>query len=285
MSPNRAATGLVPAASKVCVGSQKMPQTATRAPTAIPYNLPTGTGYRPRSAGRRNVLDAPAIEISRCESMNARGQAPLTCALIALVAALLPLSASAGIKCWTNDEGVRECGNAVPPQYSQKGHREISESGITLSTTDRAKSKEELRIEREEAARLAAIRAEEERKIRERETKDRVLLSTYTTEEDLKLAHRGQVAAIDLRIEHTELILKQLDHSLAELRAKAAKLERKGKPITPELKDKIAKIKAQRDDSEAFIEKRRVQKADLAAQFDVDLNRYRELKGIDNKTN
>ena len=217
--------------------------------------------------------------------MNARGPAPLTCALVVLVTALVPLSASAGIKCWTNDEGVRECGNAVPPKYSQKGHREISDTGITLSTTDRAKSKEELRIEREEAARLAAIRAEEERKIRERETKDRVLLSTYTTEQDLKLAHQGQVAAIDLRIEHTELILKQLDQSLAELRGKAAKLERKGKPITPELKNQIAKVKAQRDDSEAFIEKRRIQKAELAAQFNVDLNRYRELKGLDNKTN
>ena len=76
-----------------------------------------------------------------------------------------------------------------------------------------------------------------------------------------------------------------LDQSLAELRGKAAKLERKGKPITPELKNKIAKVKAQRDDSEAFIEKRRIQKAELAAQFDVDLNRYRELKGLDNKTN
>lgn len=285
MSPCRAATGPAPEAPKVCVGSQKVPHPVTRAPMAIPYNLPTGMGYRPRSAGRRHELDARASEISRCESMNARGPAPLTCALVVLVTALVPLSASAGIKCWTNDEGVRECGNAVPPKYSQKGHREISDTGITLSTTDRAKSKEELRTEREEAARLAAIRAEEERKIRERETKDRVLLSTYTTEEDLKLAHQGQVAAIDLRIEHTELILKQLDQSLAELRGKAAKLERKGKPITPELKNQIAKVKAQRDDSEAFIEKRRIQKAELAAQFDVDLNRYRELKGLDNKTN
>ena len=206
-------------------------------------------------------------------------------ALIVLVAVLLPVSASAGIKCWTNDEGVRECGNAVPPKYSQKGHREISEKGFTLSTTDRAKTKEELRIEREEAARLAAIRAEEERKIRERETKDRVLLSTYTTEEDLALAHRGQVAAIDIRIEHTEQILKQLEQKLGQLRSKAAKLERKGKPMTPELKADITRVKGQVDDSHAFIEKRRLQKAELDAQFAADLDRYRELKGIRRESN
>ncbi len=219
--------------------------------------------------------------LSKCESMNTRRGAPFTRALVFLAAALGPLSASAGIKCWTNDEGVRECGNAVPPQYSQKGHREISESGITVGTTARAKTKEELRIEREEAARLAALRAEEDRKIREQQTKDRVLLSTYTTESDLKLAHEGQVAAIDLRIEHTELILKQLEQSLAQLRSQAAKLERSGKSITPELKNKIARIKAQRDDSNEFIERRRMQKAELAAQFNEDLNRYRELKGLD----
>lgn len=216
--------------------------------------------------------------------MNAPGKAPLPCALIVLVSGLLPLPASAGIKCWTNDEGVRECGNAVPPRYSQKGHREISDEGITLSTTDRAKSKEELRIQREEAARLAAIRAEEARQIRERKMKDRVLLSTFTSEKDLTIAHEGQVAAIEIRIEHTEQILKQLERSLAQLRTRAAKLERSGKPITPELEDKIARVERQLKGSHRFIEERRVQKADLAAQFAQDLDRYRELKGITKRT-
>lgn len=217
--------------------------------------------------------------------MNAPRHAPLRCALIALAAALLPLSAAAGIKCWTNDEGVRECGNAVPPKYSQKGHREISESGVTVSTTDRAKTKEELRIEREEAARLAAIKAEEQRRIRERETKDRVLLSTFTNEKDLERAHKGQVAAIDQRIDHTEKILKQLEQNLAQLRKKAAKLERSGKPITPEMKSKMAKIERQLESSHKFIEERRLQKSELATQYAEDLNRYRELKGLKNTSN
>jgi hypothetical protein len=215
--------------------------------------------------------------------MNAPGKAPLPCALIVLVAAVLPLPASAGIKCWTNDEGVRECGNAVPPQYSQEGHREISDTGVTLSTTDRAKTKEELRIEREESARVAAIRAEEARTIRERELKDRVLLSTFTSEKDLSIAHEGQVAAIEIRIEHTELILKQLEQSLAQLRAEAAKLERKGKPMTPELEGKIARVERRLQGSHRFIEERRLQKAELAAQFAEDLDRYRELKGLKRK--
>ena len=58
--------------------------------------------------------------------MNAPRVSLLACALAALAVALLPLPASAGIKCWTNDDGVRECGNTVPPKYAQKAHRELT---------------------------------------------------------------------------------------------------------------------------------------------------------------
>ncbi len=212
--------------------------------------------------------------------MNALRVSLLPCALAVLAAALLPLPASAGIKCWTNDDGVRECGNTVPPEYAQKSHRELTGEGITVSTTKRAKSKEELRIERAEAARTEAIREEKERKIRERKTKDRVLLSTFTTENELSLAHEGQVAAIDIRIDHTEQILGQLKHSLEQLHTQAAKLERRGKPITPELESRIAKTQQKMQDSHNFIERRRQQKAEMAVQYASDLDRYRELKGI-----
>jgi hypothetical protein len=217
--------------------------------------------------------------------MNFSSIAKLPCARAVLVAALLPLPASAGIKCWTNNDGVRECGNVVPPEYAQKSHREITETGVTVSTTTRAKTEEELRAEREEAARTAQARAEAARKKRERETKDRVLLSTFTTEKELAIAHKGQVEAIDLRIGHTEKILKQLENNLAQLRSQAATLERSGKPITPELKKKMEKVQQQMQERYEFIEDRRLQKAELAAQYTQDLDRYRELKGITNTAN
>jgi len=212
-------------------------------------------------------MDAPRVSL-------------LPCALAVLAATLLPLPVSAGIKCWTNDDGVRECGNSVPPEYAQKAHRELTGEGITVSTTKRARSKEELRTERAEAARVAAIRAEEERKIHARKVKDRVLLSTFTTEKELALAHEGQVAAIDIRIDHTEKILGQLERSLEQQHSQAAKLERRGNPITPELKSRIAKTEQKMQDSHSFIERRRRQKAEMATQYAEDLDRYRELKGI-----
>ena len=217
--------------------------------------------------------------------MNLPRAALLPCTVAVLVAALLPLPAAAGIKCWRNDDGVRECGQSVPPEYAQKGHDEMTDMGVTVGRTARAKSKEELRIRREEDMRTAAIRADEARKTRERQIKDRVLLSTFTTEKELAAAHEGQVAAIDIRIGHTEKILKQLQRSLKELRSQAAKMERSGKPITPTIKDKIAKLGQRLRDRNTFMDGRRLQKAELDAQFSEDLDRYRQLKGIDEKVN
>ena len=93
-----------------------------------------------------------------------------------------------------------------------------------------------------------------------------------------------QVAAIDIRIDHTERILNQLGKSLEQLHGQAASLERSGKAITPELKNKIAKVERQLQDSHSFIEKRRLQKDELASQFADDLDRYRELKGLTKKS-
>lgn len=203
----------------------------------------------------------------------------LLCAIATFAVLAGPAESPAGIKCWTNDEGVRECGNAVPPEYAQQGHREMSEQGITIKRT---KSEEELRKEREERERIAAIEAEKERARKKRAAHDRVLLSTFTTEEDLLLARDGQIAAIDSRIQHTEQIVRQLEASLAELHGKAATLERSGKPVTDELRAKIAHVKNQIAESHAYIRERRKRKAEVAEQFAADLVRYRELKGTTN---
>ena len=262
---------------------------ALRPEIAIFYNLPIGS----RNPSHKGEIGAEGpestnktiAEFGRNDAMNRPRAGLLPCTIALLVAALLPLPAAAGIKCWTNNEGVRECGNAVPPEFAQKGHREVTDMGVTVSKTDRALSKEELRVQREKNALEAAIRAEEIRKIRARKSKDRVLLSTFTTEKELAIAHEGQVAAIDIRIGHTEKILMQLERSLQQLRAQAAKLERGGKPITPEIKNRIAKVEQQLKDRHSFMANRRLQKAALATQFGEDLDRYRELKGTKKYSN
>ena len=56
---------------------------------------------------------------------------------------LTPITTHARFKCWTNSDGVRECGENVPPEYAQQGHEEINKLGITVDKQERAMTEEE----------------------------------------------------------------------------------------------------------------------------------------------
>ena len=172
--------------------------------------------------------------------------------------------ASAGIKCWTNDEGVKECGNVVPPEYSQKGHEELSEQGVTVKKTARAKTAEEL------AAEKAA---------KEQAARDQVLIDTFTTEDDLILTRDGKLQAIDTRIAHTKRIAAGLEEERENLEKQAADQERAGQTIPEELLADIELVERQLAEHMASVENRMQAKEELRAQFDTDLARYRLLKG------
>ena len=45
------------------------------------------------------------------------------------LACLISFNADARFKCWTNSDGVKECGQNVPPEYAQQGHEEVNSLG------------------------------------------------------------------------------------------------------------------------------------------------------------
>jgi hypothetical protein len=200
-------------------------------------------------------------------------------ALLAAAALHVPAAHAARIKCWTNNQGVRECGNVVPPEYAQKGHEELNKQGMTVEKQARAKTREELEEEERQAAAAAASQAEADRLARIQEARDRVLLDTFTTEEDLVLAHRGRLAAIDSRIKHTERLLGDLRNELEGFKLEAAQQERSGQAVSPEVSSNIARVEQQISQNHSFIESRHQEKVDLERQFQEDLARYRQLKG------
>lgn len=194
-------------------------------------------------------------------------------ALFALLSAT-PANA-AKIKCWTNNEGVRECGNVVPPEYAQKGHKEVNKRGMTVGTQARAKTPEEIekeKLEQEKLERERALAAEQEKK-------DRVLLATFSSEDDMKLAHEGKLLVMDTRIKHTEQLIAKLKASLNALVNDAAEQERSGKKVSDETRKDIRDVKQQIAENMGFIQEREQEKVELDAQFEAELARFRKLKG------
>ncbi len=195
--------------------------------------------------------------------------------ILVLVTGLSPSPpAHARIKCWTNKDDVRECGNVVPPEYSQKGHEELSDQGIVIDRKERAKTPEEL----EEERRLAAIQAEEDRKARKKEIADRVLLDTFSSEDDLVLAQDGKLAAIEQTIHVTESRIKKLQKSLNEIMSMAAEMERRGKPPADGTQNEIDAVRAQIAENRAYIKTLHKEQDAVRNAFESDLTRFKELK-------
>jgi hypothetical protein len=208
----------------------------------------------------------------------AKMPAVLGLSLVILALVHSPGASAKRIKCWTNDEGVRECGNVVPAKYAQRGYQSVNQQGVVVGRERRAKTQEELAVERRLDAQKKTQKQETERLAKIQERKDRVLLDTFTTEEDLVLAHKGRFAAIDSRLIHTKQIISVLKSDLKGLERTAAQQERSGKPVSGETENKIAYIQQRIAQQQQFVSDRHDEKSDLDEQFKKDIARYRELK-------
>ncbi len=191
-----------------------------------------------------------------------------------LLACTFTLPTSARIKCWTNHEGVQECGDAVPPEFAQKAYEELNEHGITVEQHQRAKTDAELA----EEERLAKIRQQEEEENAKRIARDRVLLDTYSDVEDLKLAREGQIATLESQIKLIQNRIAKSQANLNEFMQLAADRERRGEPPSEGILDNIESVREEIASSRQLVAKKRDEQEAIRKLFDDYIKRFRELK-------
>src|SRR5579885_3360764 len=194
-------------------------------------------------------------------------------ALLFFAAGCLASVPAAAIKCWTNKDGIKECGNVVPPEYSQQETTQINKTGIVTGKTERAKTPEEIAQEKAAAEQKAA-----EEVAAEQAAKDRVLLETYNSEDDMVMARDGRIAAIESQINITQNYIEKLKGDLNARIAQAADLERRGEKPNDKLQADIESVRGQIKKNEDFIASKKEEETAVRGQFDADIARYRQLK-------
>ncbi|MFQ5659463.1 MAG: hypothetical protein ACE5GZ_03495 [Gammaproteobacteria bacterium] len=200
-------------------------------------------------------------------------------ALVMIVSAGFSVPVHARIKCWTNSEGVRECGTSVPPEYAQKQHQELSKQGTLLKKQERAKTEEELK----EEERLAAIEAEKKKQAEEQARKDKILLDTFSTVDDIEMARNGKLAAIDSRIKLTRKHIGKIQEDLDKRIKAAAAAERSGKAPNKALLQDIESLRRQIKNNQGFIEERRKEQKAIKQAYNADIERFKRLKAANNE--
>jgi hypothetical protein len=160
----------------------------------------------------------------------------------------------------------------------QEGHEERSNQGLTISTTKRAKTKQEIEQQVTEQQRRAAILAEQRRLARDQEAYDEMLLNTFETEQDLFRARDSKLQVMQSTIELSRSSIERLYATRTRMYREAARLERSGKPVTPALHNDIETTQRQIREKREFIKSSEREQNALRAKFEVALGRFRELK-------
>ncbi|MFO8025212.1 hypothetical protein [Thiohalophilus sp.] len=199
---------------------------------------------------------------------------PVSLCFAALILAQANPATAARYKCWTNDQGVRECGQSVPPEYSQQRIEILNEQGVVIEVEEPARTPEQLEAEKQAAEQR---RVEEQQKA-EQQRRDRVLLNTFTTERDLKLFYQDRTDAIQSRINLTRASNDALREKLRDLQKQAANQERRGQALSENLLDQMEQVKRQIANNKKLMAEKAQELETLEQQFEAELERFRKLK-------
>lgn len=195
------------------------------------------------------------------------------CVLIAL-----PSTAAHAAKLykWVDETGQVRYGDSIPPRYARQSNETLNDQGIVVNRQDAAKTSEQ--IAKEERAAKAA--AEAERIRQEKAHQDRILLDTFTNEDEMLMTRDGKIAAIEAVIRISNGRSGKLKQRLAQLKQRAANLERTGKPVPESITAEIAESRQMIDQNRLYVENRKAEQQKIRDKFAADIRRFQELKTI-----
>lgn len=194
--------------------------------------------------------------------------------LISLMLGVATSAAAANYKCWTNEDGVRECGHSVPPEYSQQRIEVLNDRGIVVEVEEPAKTDEQIEAEKRAAEELK----QQEQREAEKRRRDRMLLNTFTTERDLQLFYQDKLSAIQSQIDLSQASNTSLKNHLDEMQKRAANLERRGETVPDNLLEDMEDTKRQMANNDRVIAEKKQEMEALNQKFEAELQRFRELK-------
>lgn len=196
-------------------------------------------------------------------------------ALAGLMLTLPVPGESAGtLKKWVDENGTVHYGDRIPPRYARERIETLNEQGLVIERKEAAKTPEQIAEERRQAARAA----EEKRRREQAERRDRVLLDTFTNEDEMIMTRNGKIEAVEAVIRVTNERIKKIRERQAGLKKRAAALERAGKPIPDKLARRIAEAERQIRSNLEYIRQRRHDQELIRQKFQADIERFRELK-------
>ncbi|MEZ5564318.1 MAG: DUF4124 domain-containing protein [Gammaproteobacteria bacterium] len=176
---------------------------------------------------------------------------------------------------WVDNNGVVHYGDQVPPEYAPMDRDVLNQQGVALRTEQGLLTPEELAAEAKAKAEKEAAQAAARR--------DKVLLSTYLSVEEIEGLRDRRIELIDGQISVITIYLQSLKDNLKLLQAEAGRYKPYSQdPDAEPIDEKLAKEISDTVDSISLYEKTlqdtRSRQARVVTAFDADIARFQELK-------
>jgi hypothetical protein len=173
---------------------------------------------------------------------------------------------------WVDEQGVVHYGDSIPPQYAEKEHQLINQQGLEVGHSDAQKTAEQLA--EEERERTDALK---------RQQHDNFLIATYTSVKDIETLRdqrldqlQGQRVAAEQYVENLQSRLLALQGRAKHFRPYNTRPDARRMPDDL-AEDLVRTVNELRTQNNALVAKNEEVSA-MKAQFDSDIERYRELR-------
>jgi hypothetical protein len=175
---------------------------------------------------------------------------------------------------WVDEQGVTHYGDRIPPEYAAQEHDVINSQGVEINRLEAQKTPEQLAAEDQKKA--DAMQSQH---------RDRNLLSTYASVQEIERLRDQRMALVTDQIKVTSQFLEVLNGRLKKLRAASTHFKPySSDPNAPAMPDQFAEdlVRVRNDirTQEDNLAEKRSEETTMRKQFDSDIFRFKELKGI-----
>jgi hypothetical protein len=203
--------------------------------------------------------------------------------LALLLCAFTSQSVAATLYKWVDEDGKVRYSDRLPPDQSKKQHQQLNSQGVVLSTSDSAKTEEELAEEAEAQRKLDEEQAELDRVKAIQHQQDQVLLLTFSSEQEIEHARDSRIQVIDSVIGLIEASIGTTQEKLDELELGANQnYISQGKEVPGGLAQKIEHFQRKIEIRNTQLAAKVEEKEKIRQKYELDLERFRSLSAASN---
>ena len=175
---------------------------------------------------------------------------------------------------WVDEHGVTHYGDRIPQEYATQEKSVINAQGVEIDRLEAQKSPEQLAAEDQ--------KKNEAQHARDR---DRNLMSTYASVQEIERLRDQRVTLLSDQIKVTSQFLEVLNGKMKKLLALSMHYKPyNSDPKAPAMPDQAAEdlVRLRNDirTQEQNLREKRSEETAMSKQFESDIGRFKELKGI-----